>query len=47
MKKSKNIVIIGLAAVLLSSCKAYHSLYDEYKRPQVKADSIVRDPLQS
>ena len=45
MKKSKNIVIIGLAAVLLSSCKAYHSLYDEYKRPQVKADSIVRDPL--
>ncbi|MBQ7420869.1 MAG: efflux transporter outer membrane subunit [Prevotella sp.] len=43
--KKINIMYIGLAAFLLSSCKAYHSLYDDYERPAVKTDNVVRDPL--
>lgn len=38
-------MLLGVAAVLLSSCKAYHSLYDRYERPDVMADGIVRDPV--
>ncbi len=43
--KTRNIITIGLTAVLLSSCKAYHSLYDNYERPDVRTDSIVRSPI--
>lgn len=43
--KTKNMMLLGVAAVLLSSCKAYHSLYDRYERPDVMADGIVRDPV--
>ena len=43
--KKINIVILGLTAVLLSSCKAYHSLYDKYERPDVMAEGVVRDPV--
>ena len=43
--KKNHIIIIGLAAVLLSSCKAYHSLYDDYERPAVKAENVIRDPV--
>ncbi|MCH4148774.1 MAG: efflux transporter outer membrane subunit [Prevotella sp.] len=35
-------IIIGLAALVLSSCK---SLYGEYKRPNVNTRGIVRDSL--
>ena len=43
--KTRNMMLLGVAAVLLSSCKAYHSLYDRYERPDVMADGIVRDPV--
>lgn len=43
MKNIKtNIIIIGFAALSLTSCK---SLYGTYERPEVKADGIVRDPV--
>lgn len=39
-------MMIGLAAAMLSGCKAYHSLYDDYERPStVTTDNIVRDPV--
>ena len=40
MKKNLNIVILGLAALSLSSCK---TLYGKYERPDVKTSGIVRD----
>ena len=40
--KTKNIIILGVAAVLMSGCK---SLYGTYERPEVKKDNIVRDPV--
>ena len=40
-KDMKKIVLMSLAALLLSSC----GLYNKYERPEVKADGIVRDPL--
>lgn len=43
--KKQNIVIVGLAVVLMSSCKAYHSLYDKYERPDVMSEGVVRDPV--
>ena len=36
---------MALASVLLSGCKAYHSLYDDYERPEVKTDNVVRNPI--
>lgn len=36
---------MGLTVVLLSSCKAYHSLYDKYERPDVVTQGVVRDPV--
>jgi len=36
---------MALATVLMSGCKAYHSLYDDYERPEVKTDNIVRNPV--
>ena len=40
MKKSSNIILLGLAVLTLSSCKA---LYGEYERPDVNATGIIRD----
>ena len=40
MKKNLNIIILGLAALSLSSCK---TLYGKYERPDVKTICIVRD----
>ena len=40
MKKNLNIIILGLAALSLSSCK---TLYGKYERPEVKTSGIVRD----
>ena len=37
----KKIVLISLAALLLSSC----GLYNKYERPEVKDEGLVRDPL--
>lgn len=42
MKKTKIIALVS-AAVLLSSCKTYHSLYDKYERPDVNTRGLVRD----
>ena len=39
MKKS-SIIILGLAALVMSGCK---SLYGNYERPEVKTDGLVRD----
>lgn len=41
----KTVIYMALASVLLSGCKAYHSLYDDYERPEVKTDNIVRNPI--
>lgn len=41
----KTIIYMALATVLMSGCKAYHSLYDNYERPEVKTDNIVRNPV--
>lgn len=40
MKKNINIIILGLAALSLSSCK---TLYGQYERPDVKTSGLVRD----
>ncbi len=40
MKKNINIIILGLAALSLSSCK---TLYGKYERPDVNTSGIVRD----
>ena len=40
MKKNINIIILGLAALSLSSCK---TLYGKYERPDVKTNGLVRD----
>lgn len=40
MKKNINIIVIGLAALTLSSCK---TLYGKYERPDVKTSGLVRD----
>ena len=40
MKKHINILLIGLAALSMSSCK---TLYGKYERPQVKTSGLVRD----
>ena len=40
MKKNLNIIILGLAALSLSSCK---TLYGKYERPDVKTSGLVRD----
>ena len=42
MKKNINIIILGLAALSLSSCK---TLYGKYERPDVKTSGLVRDPV--
>ena len=39
-KDMKKILLMSLAALLLSSC----GLYNKYERPEVNADGIVRDP---
>lgn len=40
MKKNINIIILGLAALSLSSCK---TLYGKYERPDVKTSGLIRD----
>ena len=40
--KTRNIIILGLATLSLTGCK---SLYGTYKRPEVKTDGLVRDPI--
>jgi len=40
MKLNKSIILIGLAAMVLTSCK---SLYGNYERPEVNAKGIIRD----
>lgn len=40
--KIKNIIIVGLAATVLTGCK---SLYGKYEQPEVKTDGIVRNPV--
>ena len=40
MKKNINIIILGLAALSLNSCK---TLYGKYERPDVKTNGLVRD----
>lgn len=40
--KIRNIIILGLATLSLTGCK---SLYGTYKRPEVKTDGLVRDPI--
>lgn len=40
--KIRNIIILGLATLSLTGCK---SLYGTYKRPEVKSDGLVRDPI--
>ena len=41
----KTVIYMALASVLLSGCKAYHSLYDDYERPEVKTDNVVIIPI--
>lgn len=41
----KTVIYMALASVLLSGCKAYYSLYDDYERPEVKTDNVVRNPI--
>ena len=41
----KTVIYMALASVLLSGCKAYHSLYDDYERPEVKTDNVLRHPI--
>lgn len=43
--KISHILLIAIATVGLGSCKAYHSLYDKYERPDVQTDGLVRDPV--
>ena len=40
--KIRNIIILGLATLSWTGCK---SLYGTYKRPEVKTDGLVRDPI--
>ena len=40
--KKVSILILGLAAVVLTGCK---SLYGKYERPDVKTSGLVRDPV--
>ena len=40
--KIRNIIILGLSTLSLTGCK---SLYGTYKRPEVKTDGLVRDPI--
>ena len=40
--KTRNIIILSLAALTLSGCKA---LYGTYERPEVVSENIVRDPV--
>ena len=40
--KIKSIIIVGLAATVLTGCK---SLYGKYERPDVKTAGIVRNPV--
>ena len=40
--KIKSIIIVGLAATVLTGCK---SLYGKYEQPEVKTDGIVRNPV--
>ena len=40
--KIRNIIILGLATLSLTGFK---SLYGTYKRPEVKTDGLVRDPI--
>ena len=40
--KIRNIIILGLTTLSLTGCK---SLYGTYKRPEVKTDGLVRDPI--
>lgn len=40
--KKINILIIGLAAVMMTGCK---SLYGTYERPDVNAEGLYRDPV--
>lgn len=40
--KKINIIILGLAAVVFSSCK---SLYGKYERPDVNTQGLYRDPV--
>ena len=43
---TRNIILIGFTVALLSGCKAYHSLYDDYERPAtVTTNNVVRDPI--
>lgn len=41
----KTVIYMALATIIMSGCKAYHSLYDDYRRPEVKTDDVVRDPV--
>ncbi len=43
--KISHILFVAIATVGLGSCKAYHSLYDKYERPDVQTDGLVRDPV--
>lgn len=44
--KITHIFILAAATAFLGSCKAYHSLYDPYQRPDsVKTEGLVRDPV--
>ncbi|MDD6393119.1 MAG: efflux transporter outer membrane subunit [Prevotella sp.] len=45
MKMNKSVLYITLATILMSGCKAYHSLYDDYQRPDVKSENVVRNPV--
>lgn len=45
MNMKRTIIYMALATVLMSGCKAYHSLYDDYERPEAKTDNIVRNPV--
>lgn len=40
--KTRNIIILGLAAVAFTGCK---SLYGTYERPEVVDQNVVRDPV--
>ena len=42
---NKSVLYITLATILMSGCKAYHSLYDDYQRPDVKSENVVRNPV--
>ena len=37
-----NIIIVGLATLVLTSCK---SLYGKYERPEVNTTGLVRDAI--